>query len=82
MSARIDYTQIATKLDYAAVEKKLEQLTQRKPPKKHKAAADVLEPLRERLLALRRKGWKTGELADELKAAGAPEAATTHGRRY
>ena len=72
MSTRMDYTQIAAKLDYAALEKKLEQLTQREPPRKRKTAADVLEPLRERLLALRRKGWKTGELADELKAAGVP----------
>ena len=68
MSTRMDYTQIAAKLDYAALEKKLEQLTQREPPRKRKTAADVLEPLRERLLALRRKGWKTGELAEELKA--------------
>jgi hypothetical protein len=72
MNTRIDYTQIATKLDYAAVEKKLEQLTQRKPSKKRKTAADVLEPLRERLLALHRNGWSSGQLADELKAAGIP----------
>ncbi len=72
MTTRMDYTQIAAKLDYAALEKRLEQLTQREPPRKRKTAADVLEPLRERLLALRRKGWKTGELAEELKAAGVP----------
>ena len=71
MSTRMDYTQIAAKLDYAALEKKLEQLTQREPPRKRKTAADVLEPLRERLLALRRKGWKIGELAEELKVAEA-----------
>ena len=72
MSTRMDYAQIATKLDYAALEKKLEQLTQRAPPRKRKTAADVLEPLRERLLALHRKGWSSGQLADELKAAGVP----------
>jgi len=72
MSTRMDYTQIAAKLDYAALEKKLEQLTQREPPRKRKTAADVLEPLRERLLALRGKGWKIGELAEELKVAGVP----------
>jgi hypothetical protein len=72
MSTRTDYTQIATKLDYAVLEKKLEQLTQRELPKKRKTAADVLEPLREPLLALRRKGWKSGQLAEELKAAGVP----------
>jgi hypothetical protein len=38
MSTRIDYTQIAAKLDYAALEKKLEQLTQREPPRKRKTA--------------------------------------------
>jgi hypothetical protein len=59
MSNRIDYEQIAAKLDYATLDKKLEQLAQREPPKKRKTAGDVLEPLRERLV-------------DELKAAGIP----------
>jgi hypothetical protein len=72
MSTRADYAQIATKLDYPALEKKLELLSQRVPPRKRKTAADVLEPLRERLLALHRKGWSSGQLADELKAAGVP----------
>lgn len=72
MSTRMDYTQIATKLDYAALERKLEQLTQRDPPRTRKTAADVLEPLRERLLALHRNGWSSSQLADELKAAGVP----------
>lgn len=68
----MDYAQIATKLDYAALEKKLEQLTQRDAPRRRKTAADVLEPLRERLLALHRNGWGSRQLADELKAAGVP----------
>ena len=72
MSTRIDYTQIAAKLDYAALEKKLTQLAEREPPKKRKTASDVLEPLRERLLALQRKGWSSKQLVDELKAAGVP----------
>ncbi len=72
MSTRMDYTQIATKLDYAALEKKLDQLTQHEPPRKRKSVADLLEPLRERLLALHRKGWSSGQLADELKTAGVP----------
>jgi len=72
MSTRTDYAQIAAKLDYAALEKKLEQLAQRQPPKTHKTAGDVLEPLREKLLALHGKGWSSGQLADELKAAGVP----------
>lgn len=72
MSTRMDYAQVAAKLDYAALNKKLEQLTQRAPPRKRKTAADVLEPLRERLLALYRNGWSSGQLADELKTAGVP----------
>ena len=72
MSKRIDYGQIAAKLDYPTLDKKLEQLAQREPPKNRKTAVDLLEPLRERMLALRRKGWSSQQLADELKAAGVP----------
>jgi len=72
MSTPLDYTKLAATLDYAALGKKLEQLTQRAPPRKRKTAADVLEPLRERLLDLHRKGWSSGQLADELKTAGVP----------
>ena len=72
MSTRIDYTKLSATLDYAAVEKKLVQLTQRDPPRKRKTVADVLEPLRERLLDLHSRGWRATELADELKAAGVP----------
>jgi len=72
MSKRIDYEQIAAKTDYAALDKKLEQLAQREPPKSRKTAVDLLEPLRERLLALQRKGWSSQQIADELKAAGVP----------
>jgi len=72
MSTRIDYAQIAAKLDYTALDKKLEQLSQRKPPRAHKTAADVLEPLCEKLLALHGKGWSSGQLAAELKTAGVP----------
>ena len=72
MGTRIDYTQIAQKLDYAALEKKLNQLGERTPPKTHKTAGDILEPLRERLMALHRKGWSSGQLVEELKAAGVP----------
>jgi hypothetical protein len=75
MSTPIDYTKLAATLDYAALAKKLEQLTQRNPPRKRKTAADVLEPLRERLLALHDKGWSSGQLADELKTAGVPVSA-------
>lgn len=72
MRARTDYGQLAAKLDYTALDEKLEQLSQRNPPKTRKTAADVLEPLREKLLALHRKGWTSGQLVEELKSAGVP----------
>ena len=72
MSKRIDYGQIAVKLDYPTLDKKLEQLAQHEPPKNRKTAVDLLEPLRERILALQRKGWSSQQLAAELKAAGVP----------
>ena len=72
MSKRIDYGQIAAKLDYPTLDKKLEQLEQREPPKNRKTAVDLLEPLRERIIALHRKGWSSQQLAEELKAAGVP----------
>lgn len=72
MSKPIDYTKLAASLDYAALDKKLSQLSERQPPKKRKNAADVLEPLRERLLALHESGWSSRQLAEELKAAGIP----------
>ena len=72
MSKRIDYEQIAAETDYAALNKKLEQLAQSEPPKTRKTAEDLLEPLRERLLALHRHGWSSQQIAGELKAAGMP----------
>jgi hypothetical protein len=72
MSKRIDYGQIAAKLDYPTLDKKLEQLAQREPPKNRKTAVDLLEPLRERIIALHRKGWSSQQLSEELKAAGVP----------
>jgi hypothetical protein len=72
MSTRNDYGELAARLDYAALEKKLSQLAEREPPKTRKTAADLLEPLRERLLALHRKGWSSGQLVEELKIAGVP----------
>jgi hypothetical protein len=72
MNTRTDYGQLADKLDYSALERKLTQLAEREPPKARKTAADVLEPLREKLLALHRKGWSSSQLVEELKAAGVP----------
>lgn len=72
MSTRTDYGQLADKLDYPTLERRLAQLADREPPKSRKTAADVLEPLREKLLALHRKGWTSSQLVEELKAAGVP----------
>jgi hypothetical protein len=72
MNTRVDYGQLAAKLDYEALNKKLEQLSQREAPKQRKTVVDALEPLRDRLLALHRKGWSSGQLVEELKAAGIP----------
>lgn len=72
MSTRIDYKEIAAKTDYAALDRKLVQLAERQPPKNRKTVSDILEPLRERLLALRHKGWSSQQLAQELRAAGVP----------
>jgi|GEM_PF-1224244 len=72
MNTRVDYGQLAAKLDYEALNKKLEQLSQRETPKKRKRVIDVLEPVRELLLALHYKGWSSGHLVEELKAAGIP----------
>jgi hypothetical protein len=72
MNKRIDYGQIAAKLDYPMLDKKLEQLALREPPKNRKNAVDLLEPLRERIIALHSKGWSSQQLAEELKAAGVP----------
>ena len=73
MRTTTDYTKLAATLDYAALEKKLEQLTQRDPPRKRKTVADVLEPLRERLLDLHSKGWKarrTGRRVENCRRDG------------
>lgn len=75
MSKRIDYEQTAAKLDYPALTKKLETLTQAEPPKHRNTALAMLTPLREQLLALQKKGWSHQEIAAELKANGVPASA-------
>ena len=72
MSTRNNYGQLAEKLNYSELEQKFTQLAEREPPKVRKTAADMLEPLREKLLALHRKGWSSAHLVQELKAAGVP----------
>ena len=72
MNTSTDYTKLAASLDYAALEKKLAQLSEGQPPKRRKHIADVLEPLRERLLSLSHNGWSSHDIAGELTAAGIP----------
>jgi hypothetical protein len=70
MKTRTDYTQLAEKIDYTKLEKKLEQLREQQPPKKRKSAADLLAPLRDKLAELRAKGWTYAQLCAELNAVG------------
>ena len=72
MSQRIDYAQATATLDYAALNQKLETLSQTDPPGGQNTALAMLEPLREKLLALHRNGWSSQQLAVELKTAGVP----------
>jgi hypothetical protein len=77
MSARTDYTRLAEKIDYPALEKKLAQLREQAPPKKRKRAADVLAPMREQLVGLHANGWTYAQLTEELKNSGVPVAVGT-----
>lgn len=70
MPERIDYAKVIEKTNYPALEKKLEEASQRGPPRKRKRAADALAPLTERLLEMRGHGWSYRQLAEELKAHG------------
>lgn len=72
MNPRIDYTQVAARLNYAALEKKLEQMGTQAPPKKRRHIGDVLAPVAEKLRELRAKGWTYDQLARELTDAGLP----------
>lgn len=72
INPRIDYGQLAAKLNYAALDKKLEQLREQEPPKKRKQIGDVLAPVKARLLELRAKGWTYEQLAKELNDFGLP----------
>ena len=72
MKPRIDYTQVAARLNYAALEKKLEQLGTQEPPKKRRHIGDMLAPVAEKLRELRAMGWTYEQLAGELTDAGLP----------
>jgi hypothetical protein len=77
MSTRTNYGEVADKIDYTKLDKKLEQLREQEPPKKRKSAGAVLAPVREKLLELHGKGWTYAQLAEELKSAGVPVAVGT-----
>ena len=72
MSERTDYSTIAERIDYTKLERKLEQLREKEPPKKRKSVGDVLAPVREKLTELHAKGWTYAQLAEELNASGLP----------
>ena len=74
---RPDYARIATELNGAALDKKLEELTQQVPPRKRKRLADVLSPYTDKLLKLHGLGWTYRQLAEELKASGLPVSVGT-----
>src|SRR6185295_12906325 len=69
---RIDYTQIAAQLNYAALDEKLERLGDLPPPRKRKQIGDALGPVEARLRALRAKGWTYEQLTNELNDFGLP----------
>jgi hypothetical protein len=72
MSERTDYTAVAERIDYAKLERKLDQLQDRPPPQRRKKASDVLEPVREKLLRMRANGWSYEQITAELNEAGLP----------
>jgi hypothetical protein len=74
---RPDYARLAATLDGSALEKKLEELTHRTPPRKQKRLADVLSPYTDKLLKLHGLGWTYRQLAEELKASGLPVSVGT-----
>jgi hypothetical protein len=77
MSTRTDYAAAAEQIDYPKLDKKLDQLQEQPPPKKRKRAADLLAPLRGKLLGLHGKGWTYERLAQELNESGLPVKAAT-----
>jgi len=77
-----DYHQIASKLNYSTLEKKLEQMRTQTPPKTRKRVADVLAPIADRVLELLAKGWTYAQLAQELSDIGLPVKASTLRRHF
>jgi hypothetical protein len=72
MTQRTDYNSVAAKINYSALEKKLEQLESKKPPRARKHLEDVLAPVTGLLRKLRAKGWTYEQLSAELSQMGIP----------
>lgn len=72
INLRPDYSRIAAELNSAALNKKLEKMTQRVPTRKRPRLAEVLGPYTEKLLKLHGLGWTYRQLAEELRANGLP----------
>jgi len=70
MAERIDYAKVAERVNYPALEKKLEELSHEKPPPRRKHAADVLAPVTGKLRELHAQGWSYQQLVEELKRNG------------
>ena len=70
MTERINYDKVAEKVNYPALEKKLDELRKKAPPPRRKKAADVLAPVTPKLLAMHADGWTYQQLAQELKSSG------------
>jgi DNA-binding NarL/FixJ family response regulator len=70
MTERIDYDKVAEKVNYPALDKKLDELSKKAPPPRRKKAADVLAPVTPKLLAMHAEGWTYQQLAEELKSSG------------
>src|SRR5579871_4066293 len=77
MNARTDYDQLAGKIDLEKLNKKLDQLREQEPPKRRKGVAGLLDPMRDKLLDLRDKGWTYQQLAQELHDGGFPVKVAT-----
>jgi hypothetical protein len=59
------------------LDKKLDQLREQEPPKRRKGVAGLLDPMRDKLLDLRDKGWTYKRLAQELDDGGLPVKVAT-----
>jgi len=70
MAERIDYDKVTTSVNYPALEKKLDDLRKKEPPKRRKKAADALNPVTDTLLDMHTKGWSYQQLVAELKTSG------------